>query len=90
MRVWRHASQFCEAARGAVLVVGNFDGCHRAHQALISKAGREAARRGCKLLAINMAAADPILQERASLALLRQLGVDGVLLRPLRAGNEAL
>lgn len=90
MRVWRHASDFCESASGAVLVVGNLDGCHPGHQALIADARRDANRFACKLLAISTTPADPILQERIFLAQLRQSGLDGALPRPSRGGNAAI
>jgi riboflavin kinase/FMN adenylyltransferase len=43
MRILRHYSNVAEAARGAVVAVGNFDGIHRGHQAVIA-AVREFAR----------------------------------------------
>jgi riboflavin kinase/FMN adenylyltransferase len=43
MRILRHYSNVAEAARGAVVAVGNFDGIHRGHQAVIA-AVRECAR----------------------------------------------
>ena len=46
MRIFRHTSQVPAEARGAVAVVGNFDGVHRGHQAVITQAGSIAARLG--------------------------------------------
>jgi riboflavin kinase/FMN adenylyltransferase len=40
MHVFRHYQDLPEEARGAVAAVGNFDGIHRGHQAVIGKAGR--------------------------------------------------
>jgi riboflavin kinase/FMN adenylyltransferase len=46
MRIFRHYRDVPAAFRGAVLAVGNFDGVHRGHQALIGEAGRLARERG--------------------------------------------
>lgn len=43
MLVFRHHSDLPEEARGSVLAIGNFDGIHKGHQAVISKAARLAA-----------------------------------------------
>ena len=43
MLVFRHHSDLPAEARGTVLAIGNFDGIHRGHQAVITKAGRLAA-----------------------------------------------
>lgn len=44
--VWSGAGPVPQALRGAVLAVGNFDGVHLGHRALIEKAAREAVRCG--------------------------------------------
>jgi len=40
MRIYRHYQSLPEEARGAAIAVGNFDGVHRGHQAVIGEAGR--------------------------------------------------
>ena len=42
MRIFRHFNRLPAEARGAVIAVGNFDGVHRGHQAVIGEAGRVA------------------------------------------------
>jgi riboflavin kinase / FMN adenylyltransferase len=39
MRLFRHFSPFPGDARGAVMALGNFDGVHRGHQAVIARCG---------------------------------------------------
>ncbi len=46
MRIFRHYTGLPEDARGAVVALGNFDGVHRGHQAVIAEAGRIARERG--------------------------------------------
>ena len=43
MRLIRHYSEVTEAVRGGVLALGNFDGVHLGHQAVIGEAQRKAA-----------------------------------------------
>lgn len=39
MRIYRHFETLPPEARGAVIAVGNFDGLHKGHQAVIGEAG---------------------------------------------------
>jgi riboflavin kinase / FMN adenylyltransferase len=49
MRIFRHYRDVPDAFKGAVVAVGNFDGVHRGHRALIEEAGRLAAERSAPL-----------------------------------------
>lgn len=40
MRIYRHYRTLPDEARGAAIAVGNFDGVHKGHQAVIGEAGR--------------------------------------------------
>jgi len=46
MRIIHGTADFPASARGAALAVGNFDGVHRGHQALITATRQEAGRLG--------------------------------------------
>ena len=49
MRIFRHIADVPEAYKGAVVAIGNFDGVHLGHQALIGLAHRLADERGAPL-----------------------------------------
>jgi riboflavin kinase/FMN adenylyltransferase len=49
MKIFRHYNDVTDAFKGAVVAVGNFDGVHRGHQALIAEAGRLASERNAPL-----------------------------------------
>jgi riboflavin kinase/FMN adenylyltransferase len=49
MRIFRHYNDVPDAYKGAVVAVGNFDGVHRGHQALIAEAKRMADERHASL-----------------------------------------
>jgi riboflavin kinase/FMN adenylyltransferase len=46
MRLFRHYTEVPVEARGAVVALGNFDGLHRGHQAVIAAAAQKAAELG--------------------------------------------
>ena len=46
MRIFRHSGALPGEARGAAIAIGNFDGVHLGHQAVIGEAGRIAAAAG--------------------------------------------
>ena len=49
MRILRYYRNVPQAARGAVVALGNFDGLHRGHMAVIAEAGRIARETGAPL-----------------------------------------
>ncbi|MDE3117082.1 MAG: bifunctional riboflavin kinase/FMN adenylyltransferase, partial [Pseudomonadota bacterium] len=49
MRIFRHYDDIPAECRGAMVALGNFDGVHRGHQALIAEAGRQAKALGVPL-----------------------------------------
>jgi riboflavin kinase/FMN adenylyltransferase len=87
MRLFRHETDLTPDARGAVLTLGNFDGVHLGHQALIARARQHAGERNAPL---GVIAFEPHPQEffrpqsesfrltpfRAKARLIADLGVD--------------
>ena len=49
MQLFRHATRLPDDCRGSVAALGNFDGFHRGHQAVVGEAGRIAREKGKKL-----------------------------------------
>lgn len=101
MRVLRDRERLADAARGAVVAIGNFDGVHRGHAAVIG-AAREAARQVAAPLAVMTFAPHPRLffrpaqppflltRLRTRLALFAGMGVELVHLLRFDAGLAGL
>ena len=53
MRIFRHTAGLPESVRGGAVAVGNFDGVHRGHQAVIGEAGRLAGELGATLTVLT-------------------------------------
>ncbi len=89
VRIFRHFEDVPAATRGAVVAIGNFDGVHRGHRALIGEAKAQAAARGAPLAVLSF---EPHPQEyfrpspesfrltplRTKARLLADLGVDAL------------
>jgi riboflavin kinase/FMN adenylyltransferase len=52
MQIFRHFEHLPAAGRGASIAIGNFDGVHRGHQALLARAKEEGKKVGAKLGAL--------------------------------------
>ncbi len=93
MAIFRHTSDLPDEALGAVVAIGNFDGVHRGHQAVIDKAGR-LAREFETTLAVLTFEPHPrrffqpdsppfqLTSFRLKVRLLEALGVDNVFVLP--------
>lgn len=100
MRIFRHYRDIPEAFKGAVVALGNFDGVHRGHQALIAHARKLAEQRNAPL---GVIAFEPHPQEffrpskesfrltplRTKARLIAQLGVDAMFALPFDADMAA-
>jgi riboflavin kinase / FMN adenylyltransferase len=100
MRILRHFNDVPPGLKGAVVAIGNFDGVHRGHQALIAEARKEAERRKSPLAVL---AFEPHPQEffrprpdsirltplRMKARLLADLGVDVMFALPFDAEMAA-
>ena len=53
MRIFRHYTGLPASARGAVVAIGNFDGVHLGHQAVIGAAAAEASKQGRPLAVLT-------------------------------------
>jgi riboflavin kinase/FMN adenylyltransferase len=100
MKIFRHYQDIPGAFQGAVVAVGNFDGVHRGHQALVAHAGHLARERGA---ALGILAFEPHPQEffrpggesfrltpfRVKARLLAELGADAMFALPFDAAMAA-
>jgi riboflavin kinase/FMN adenylyltransferase len=89
MRIFRHYEDVPDTLKGAVVAIGNFDGVHRGHRALIEEARRQAEERRSPLAVLSF---EPHPQEyfrpspecfrltplRQKARLLADLGVDAL------------
>jgi riboflavin kinase / FMN adenylyltransferase len=53
MRIFRHTAGLPDAMRDGIVTIGNFDGVHLGHQAVVGEAAREAARRDAPMTVVT-------------------------------------
>ncbi|MXN66152.1 bifunctional riboflavin kinase/FAD synthetase [Stappia sp. GBMRC 2046] len=96
-------SAFPQALRGGVVAIGNFDGVHRGHQAVLGTAMREAEKRGVPAFAMTFEPhprtffnpSKPVFRltpQAAKARVMRALGLNGMVVLPFTrefAGLEA-
>lgn len=96
MRILRSAASFPPAMHGAVAAIGNFDGVHLGHRALVAAVGEEAARRNrpCAVITFEphprrffVPSSPPFRLDALSTKarILSDLGIDAVLALPFDA-----
>jgi riboflavin kinase/FMN adenylyltransferase len=97
MRIFRHFDDVPAGLKGSVVAIGNFDGVHRGHQALIEEAHKQARMMG---VPVSVLAFEPHPQEyfrpgpvsirltplRMKARLLAEEGVDAMFALPFDAG----
>jgi len=100
MKILRHHRDLPAEAKGAVIALGNFDGVHRGHRALIAKAGRIAREKNASLAVVVF---EPYPREffqpqaepfrltpfRAKARLLGELGIDWLIVIEFNAEMAA-
>lgn len=91
--IYTHPARLPESIQGSVVAIGNFDGVHKGHQAVLKSAGRKAKAMGVPLVALTF---DPhprevLVPQKAPMrltplpekaALLRHYGADAVYVVP--------
>ena len=92
MKIFRHFSEVTPALKGAVVAIGNFDGVHRGHRALIAEARLQAEARKAPLAVLSF---EPHPQEffkalRDEKGGLAPVGPDCFRLTPLRSKARLL
>ena len=101
MRILRHFKNVPKGAKGGVAALGNFDGVHRGHQALIAEAGRRAKEARAPLLVIvfepypreYFRPTDPpfrLTSFHTKARLLQEQGVDWLIVLPFDAKLAAM
>jgi riboflavin kinase/FMN adenylyltransferase len=101
MAIYRHTTDLPDEALGAVVAIGNFDGVHRGHQAVIDRAGSQA--RACET-SLGVLTFEPhprrffrpdsapfqLTSFRLKLRLLEALGIDNVFVLPFNQAFSEL